>query len=250
MNKPLFAANWKMYRTHAQTVDYCTEHIEQYRELASNSIADVVIFPSFETVASLIQLLPKINIGAQDCSAHDLGAHTGQVSAQSLHELGCKYVIIGHSERRAAGDTDGIVAHRLAQAFKAGLIPILCIGEPADIYNERLISTQMFLTAQLTRAIPVLKSNRQLPFNIAYEPIWAIGSGKTPTVPEIEHTQAFIREFIQRETGATNFRVLYGGSVGSKNAAKLKTIKPFEGFLIGKASLDVGEFAQIINLIN
>ncbi len=250
MNKPLFAANWKMYRSYAQAVDYCAAHRDQYRALASISTADVAIFPSFESIAAIKQLLPEINIGAQDCSPHDPGAHTGQVSAESLHELGCTYVIIGHSERRAAGDTDEMVAQKLAQAFQAGLIPILCIGEPEAVYNEGRTSTQTFLTAQLAPAIPVLKSNSHIPFNIAYEPMWAIGSGKTPTIQEIEQTQAFIRESIQRETGATNFRLLYGGSVSNKNAAALKTIKPFEGFLIGKASLDVEEFAQIVNLIN
>ncbi len=237
-----------MYRSYLQEVEYCQQHLAQYQQLSSK--ADFALFPDFSALATLNQLFKdsEISLGAQDCSAHEQGAYTGQVSAQSLGELGCDYVIVGHSERRALGETNVIISQKTSQAFAAELTPIICIGEPEDVYHNK--QTQAYLTNQLTPLMPVLSPNYFKSFCIAYEPIWAIGTGQTPNIDEIEQIQAFIRQFVETETGANTFRVVYGGSVNAKNCAELKTMMPFEGFLIGKASLDIQEFAQIVNLID
>ncbi len=238
-----------MYRSYAQTIEQCKKDLDLLRRLGANATIDVALLPSTDALSAVGQIVAAtgIYLGAQDCSAHDLGAYTGQVAAQSLRELGCSFVIIGHSERRAASDTDEIIAQKVGQAFKAGLAPIICIGEPEAVYN--LGQTQQFLTKQLQALQSILSAHTTHHFNIAYEPVWAIGSGKTPTPPEISNTISCIRNFLETEIGSSQFRILYGGSVNQKNAGELKNIEPFEGFLVGKASLDIQEFAHIINMI-
>ncbi|MDR1697252.1 MAG: triose-phosphate isomerase [Rickettsiales bacterium] len=210
----MIIANWKMNGDKA----LCHKTAELVRDRD-----DLVICPP----ATLIDFARTqgLTVGAQDVSAFDNGAHTGEVSAIQMRDIGAAYAIIGHSEKRASGDTDEIVAQKLSRATAAGLIPILCISEISQIPD------------QLTKR-PIDQQTI-----IAYEPVWAIGTGKTPTVAEIESVAAQIR------ARAPNAKILYGGSVSDINAGEILRAKNIDGVLVGGASLDIEKFKTILNAL-
>lgn len=239
MRSKLFAANWKMAKDFSQSIEYCTKNKKQLDTLSHTSNAQLVICPSFPALFPIINLLQKtsIAIGAQTCSPYESGPFTGQVSAQSLKEVGCTFCIVGHSEQRAIGASDQIVAQQIKQLLSHQIEPIICIGEDHMVYEDG--NTIPFLEAQLKAIEPALKSN--IPLTIAYEPLWAIGTGNTPSVTALTTIFAWLSQ-------KTNHRLIYGGSVSPENAATLSAIVHLDGFLIGSASLDFQNFEKIVSL--
>jgi len=246
--RTIVAANWKMNGGKAlinSIVDGLTAV-----ELQSN--VDVVICPSFPFLSELVsqskvnKLDKAIQVGAQNVSAHESGAYTGEVSTQMLQELSVEFVIIGHSERRSYyKETSSQVAHKLSAVLKAGLTPILCIGESEA---ERLAEqTESVLASQLQPVIDEVGIEKFADIVIAYEPVWAIGTGKTASSEMAQETHQFIRNFLAQadESVATKVPLLYGGSVNAANCEELFAQTDIDGGLIGGASLQVEQFIKI-----
>jgi triosephosphate isomerase len=208
----------------------------------------VVVCPPYPYLPQVQQALSGTGIawGAQDMSQHDKGAYTGEVSGAMLVDFGCRYVIVGHSERRTLfGETNEIVAEKYSAALKAGLTPILCIGETLAQRDEG--TTEAVVASQLQAVLQRSGIQSFAHAVIAYEPVWAIGTGKTASPEQAQSVHAFIRSHLATKDGAVaeNVQVLYGGSVKGSNAAELFAMPDIDGGLIGGASLEVQEFATI-----
>ncbi len=232
----IVVANWKMNGTQDLVKDLST-----VLKLQSFGLdIDLIVCPPLVFLASLAMKIKHnrdIKLGAQDVSSHPNGAFTGEVSASMLKELGCQYVIIGHSERRAYHhETTALILEKMHQALKAGLTPIVCIGE--SLQDRQTHKTETVLAAQLE---PIL-GQYQAKFMLAYEPIWAIGTGLAATVKEIKETHAFLRKKLYNCPAVP---LLYGGSVNASNAKSILTIKEVDGVLVGGASLKVAEIKAI-----
>ena len=233
----LFVANWKMNGD--------LKALEKWADDFSHPANCVVVLcPPFPYISEARRILPEqISIGAQCVSYHMKdGAHTGEVSARMLREMGCDYVIVGHSERRVAGDTDEYCSAQLSAAVSYGLVPILCIGEDKKEYNEG--KANEVINRQL-KSLDAISSSSPTEYIVAYEPVWAIGTSKTPSADELSR----IREKIQIQISQTNgnmdkISILYGGSITMNNAC-LITDAGMDGGLVGAASLDGGKFARI-----
>ena len=192
----------------------------------------------------------SILLGAQDCHPSDSGAHTGDISAPMLSDSGVQFCLVGHSERRGDhGETDELVASKCEACWRAGLLPVVCIGESGDDYTTG--KTQDVLSDQLRHSLPCDTDNHIGDIIIAYEPVWAIGTGKTPTLDEITTTHSFIRSQLTDRFGESggDIPILYGGSVKPDNAASILSLASVDGALIGGASLDVSDFTSIIRSI-
>jgi triosephosphate isomerase len=180
-------------------------------------------------------------LGAQDCSCFEEGAYTGEVSAKMLNEVGVNFCIVGHSERRQYfNESNEIVKLKAVRLIENNIIPIICIGETLDEKNNN--KTQNVPAFQLEESVP--ESSNHFNTIIAYEPIWAIGTGKTPSLEEIENAHGYIKNLSEK---LFNFKIIYGGSVNSKNSKLISKIDIVNGALIGGASLQINEFKQIIN---
>jgi triosephosphate isomerase len=232
MRQPLVAGNWKMNGS----LDSITALVEGIKAgLDSVTTAEMVVCPPFvyiPTVASLIGDA-SISLGAQDVNDQEAGAHTGEIASGMLTDVGCKYAIVGHSERRSIyGESDAFTASKFAAARKAGLVPILCVGE---LLEER----EQGITEQVV--------SRQLDAVIAYEPVWAIGTGKTATPDQAQDVHAYIRGKLAALDSAVadKVRILYGGSMNAGNAAELLAMADIDGGLIGGASLKPADFLAI-----
>lgn len=237
MTTKLLVANWKMNGT-AEMVDQMIPALKN-KQAARVDKVEMVICPPFPFIPQTIALLKNTTIacGAQDCHHQPNGAHTGDVSADMLKQMGVKYVIIGHSERRAHHmETDQIVQKKAAMAIKFGLIPIICVGETADQRENQ--QTLTVLDRQLKNSLPPAANAKNTV--IAYEPVWAIGSGKTPSSDDI----AAVHQQIKAKTSG-DMRVLYGGSLKPDNAAVILKTPGVDGGLIGGASLKEQDFGQI-----
>lgn len=247
MRKKLMAANWKMYKTPRQTRDF----FQAFLPLVSEHTRDeIVVCPSFIDLPAALESTKGANvvIGAQNIHWKDEGPFTGETSAAQLLALGITHVIIGHSERRQYfGETDDTVNLRLKMALENGFTPICCMGE---VLEEREAGmTDDVLRRQCTRAFHAISNKKAAKLVIAYEPVWAIGTGKTAT-PELA---AEAHAVIRREAGeifgqefAGNLRILYGGSVKPENVSALMAQGEIDGALVGGASLDPKSFAAII----
>ena len=242
------AGNWKMYKTPAETQVF----FEKFRPLAANAEhCEVVICPPFTNLAAAVKAVEgtRIQIGAQNMHWAKDGAYTGEISAGMLKAAGCSHVIIGHSERRQYfGETDETVLKRTQAALEAGLIPIVCVGERLE--EREGGKTNDVLTSQFRKGIAGLSEQQFAKIAIAYEPVWAIGTGKTAT-PEIaadahRTIRAQVREKFGKEAGDA-VRILYGGSVKPDNARILMAQPEIDGVLVGGASLDPVGFASIVN---
>lgn len=243
--RPLVAANWKMYKTRAQARAF----VEGFLPRLTARDVDVVICPPFlaiETVVGLVGGHP-VAVGAQDVYWEEEGAFTGEVSPVMLVEAGCHYVIVGHSERRHLfGETDGQVARKLRAALGHGLVPILCVGETLeereggrteDVVGHQLESALADLPAPAGEVV------------VAYEPVWAIGTGRNAEPADAAAVAAFIRGSLARYLGgerASRIRVLYGGSVKPANIGGFAARPEIDGALVGGASLDAASFAAIV----
>jgi triosephosphate isomerase len=243
--KPLVAGNWKMHGSRAEA-QRLVEGI--LASGAGSGSSEAVVCPPFVYLADVARLLSgsPVGLGGQDVCAEEPGAHTGEVAASMLADVGCRYVIVGHSERRATyGEDDALVARKFAAAVRHGLFPVLCVGETLD--EREMDATRVVILRQLDA---VLASSGSAPFAravVAYEPVWAIGTGRTASPDQAQAVHALIRGRIAEKdaTIAASLRVLYGGSVKAANAAELFAMPDVDGGLIGGASLKADEFASI-----
>lgn len=230
--RTLIAANWKMHGDMSwvfKPADFAAIYMAEDR-----AHLDVLICPPATLLGSMLD--PKqtgVLLGGQDCHAEASGAHTGQLSAEMLKDAGASYVIVGHSECRAAGDTDVDVNAKAKAAARAGLVPIICVGETESERDAG--KAQKVVAAQIKASVPKLKD-----YVIAYEPVWAIGTGKTATPDDVDEMHNAIREQVGAKT-----RLLYGGSVKPANAEALLALKNVNGALIGGAGLEMESLAEI-----
>ena len=244
--RPLAAANWKMHLLRGEARAFC----EQLRAAPPTVGADAVIFPSHPLLGTVAEALAgsEIEVGGQDLHPEDTGAHTGDVSGAQLVDAGCRWAIIGHSERRRDhGEDDALVSRKLAAAVRHGLRPILCLGETRD--ERRAGETFAVLERQLSAALTTAPVDGAS-WVIAYEPVWAIGTGDVATPEQAQEAHAFLRERLAALASpalAASLRLLYGGSVKPDNAAELIAQPDVDGFLVGGASLDAGKFLAIIH---
>ena len=241
--KPLVAGNWKMNGTKK----YLTEVKKLVTALGKNKAkCDVMICPPATLLSRMADLKPKgVALGGQDCHANVNGAHTGDVSAEMLKDAGAKAVIVGHSERRADhAETDKQVRAKVETAQRAGLTAIMCIGESLKQRNAG--ETLKVVQAQLRGSLPSGCTAKNT--IIAYEPVWAIGSGLTPTVEQVEEVHTALRKALVRRFGdeGAKMRILYGGSVKPANAEELMAVANVDGALVGGASLTAKDFGGII----
>ena len=248
--KVIIAGNWKMNKTGAEGRALVGELLKEVAPFDPAEV-DIVVCPPFTTLAAVRPVLAgtKVKLGAQNVHWADNGAFTGEVSAAMLKEAGVEYVIIGHSERRQYfGETDETVNKRLQAALKAGLKPIVCIGE---LLEEREGGrTNEVLRKQIRGGFAGLDAATMAGVVIAYEPIWAIGTGRTATPEIAEETQAFIRAEVAAIFGADcaeKVRIQYGGSMKAANARELVAQKDIDGGLIGGAALEASGFAKLIS---
>ena len=209
---------------------------------------EIVIAPDFTALSALKEILKKspLKLGAQDCAFGLKGAYTGEVSAKSLKQLGVKYVLIGHSERRGYFKEDsGLLKFKIAAALENGLVPVLCIGENLTAHKTK--KAHAVLRRQLEEVLFGMDISNDNSLVIAYEPIWAIGSGKAMASAEVEASHVFIKGVLAELIGQIP-RVLYGGSVSAQNALDLLEWPNIDGLLVGGASLKVDEFSKIVNV--
>jgi triosephosphate isomerase (TIM) len=247
---PLIAGNWKMHKNHLEAL-VLVQKVAFALRPRDYEAAEVVVLPPFTDLRSVQTLVAgdklRIRYGAQDISPHDQGAYTGDVSGPMLAKLGCSYVLAGHSERRQHhGEDDALVHDKVRAALRAGLVPILCVGEDLAVRHagEHVAHT----LAQLDAALSGLAEPQVAGLVIAYEPVWAIGTGEVAKPEDAQEMAAAIRDrvsAIHGGTAATNVRILYGGSVKADNIAVMMSQPAVDGALVGGASLDAGEFATI-----
>jgi len=246
MRQPMVAGNWKMHGSRAEN----EQRVARFAERFATTPVACLVCPPFVYLSQVERLLRAaelpVALGAQDVSAHPQGAFTGEVSASMLRDVGCRYVIVGHSERRAAeGENDELVARKF-EAARTCLVPILCVGE---LLPERQDGRAFSVVARQLDA--VLERCGVAAFAdavIAYEPRWAIGTGLTATPEQAQEVHAFIRGHLARRDAkiADEVRILYGGSVNAGNAAQLFAMPDVDGGLIGGASLKADEFLAIL----
>jgi triosephosphate isomerase len=245
---PLIAGNWKMYKTVPEAVQTAT----QLKKLVSDiDDVEVMIAPPFTALYPVSEALndSSIAIGAQNMFWENEGAYTGEISSGMLLSAGCRYLIIGHSERREYfRESNDDVNKKVAAAFAAGLNPVMCIGESEK--QREAAETFSVLDKQLKMGLKSQFADALESLVIAYEPIWAIGTGKTATSEQAQEVHHFLRNQVARMFGeslAGNLRILYGGSVKPQNAAELMEMPDIDGALVGGASLDADTFSRIIH---
>lgn len=240
----LIAGNWKMHGTPTLAAALAGELANAFTDPDAHDL-ELLVCPPAPLLAVVRAAIGsgKLLLGAQDCHPREEGAHTGDVSAQMLFEAGCSHVIVGHSERRADhGEDDALVRAKAVAAQAAGLVPIICIGETlAEREDGRAVEVVL---GQLSASLPPACSAYNAV--IAYEPVWAIGTGRTPTGRDIADMHSAIRGALPGlATGAEGMRILYGGSVKPDNAGEILAIANVDGALVGGASLDAGSFLKI-----
>jgi triosephosphate isomerase len=247
MRTPIMAGNWKMHKTAREAVDFVT-HLQ--KELGDWKETETVVAPPFVALAPVADCLRKrtIAVAAQNCFWGEQGAYTGEVSAPMLRDVGCRYVIIGHSERRAYfGETDETVNKKVKAALSSGLQPIICVGE--SLQERERGDTVQIVERQVKEGLKELDAAAIPAIVIAYEPLWAIGTGKTATPEQAQEVHASIRGLLAsifNPEGAQEIRIQYGGSVKPDNVDELMAQPDIDGALVGGASLDVESFVRIV----
>lgn len=245
--KPLAAANWKMYKTVREAVSFI-ENLQ--KEVGLPEDREVMIAPPFTSLFAVREVIQKagFSLGAQNCYWEEKGSFTGEISVPMLRDVGCSYVIVGHSERRHIfGETDEMIQKKVAAVFRHGLIPVLCLGEVLEEREKG--KTFDVVTRQLESAVQGLNTEQAEKLVIAYEPVWAIGTGKTATPDQAQEVHAFLREryaSLYDKTLAKSIRILYGGSVKPDNVDSLMSQPDIDGTLVGGASLEVASFKRIV----
>ncbi len=247
---PLIAGNWKMNLDHLQSIAFVQKLAWSLRDAKHDYAAvEVAVFPPFTDLRSVQTLVSadklELRYGGQDLSVHDNGAYTGEISGAFLAALNCRFVIVGHSERRQYHvETDQLIADKSAAALRHGLVPVICVGETADDLEQH--GPSAVPVAQLRVVLGALATDAD--FVVAYEPVWAIGSGQAATPEQAQQVCAALRATIAELLGdqaADRTRILYGGSVKAANIAGFMKHQDVDGALVGGASLDVDEFSSI-----
>lgn len=250
MNKlkiPLIVANWKMHKNFQEATNFINFIKQNTKNLKDREIA---ICPAYVYLKPLSQITEHIKLGAQNLHWEQKGAFTGEVSADMLKDVGCHYVIIGHSERRQYFfETDDLINKKIKIALKFELFPIFCIGETLNQRQNN--ETFNVIENQLTEGLKNLTSNDVLKITIAYEPVWAIGTGQTATPQQAQEVHSFIRQILKKlyfdETVSQKIRILYGGSIKPDNIDSLMNMEDIDGGLVGGASIEENSFLRIIN---
>jgi triosephosphate isomerase (TIM) len=248
MRKPILAGNWKMYKTVADAVKYTKEFRSLVKDIAD---VEIVVAPTFTALHAVAEAARNTNVivAGQDLHWEREGAFTGEVSAPMLREAGAEYVIIGHSERRTLfGETDAAVNRKTHAAFAADLTPIVCIGETLDQRDQN--QTFDVLDRQLNQGLDGLTADQLALLVIAYEPVWAIGTGRTASPEQAAEAHGHIRQRLHNWFGAEPAEachIIYGGSVKPENTQDLIRQANVDGALVGGASLDVASFFQIVS---
>ncbi|MFM8828294.1 MAG: triose-phosphate isomerase [Actinomycetota bacterium] len=241
--RPLVAGNWKLHKTAAEARDFCAALVGMVDAAAPVDVAVCPPFTALQASADALAGTP-IAVYAQNVHEAEAGAHTGEISAGMLIDAGADGALVGHSERRAAGDTDAQVAARVRVGIDAGLLVVMCCGESIDI--RRAGETEAWVTRQVREGLAQATATDVDRLVIAYEPIWAIGTGETATPEQAQEACAIVRAVAAEVVDGDRLRVLYGGSVNPGNAAELMACPDVDGALVGGASLDPDSFAAIV----
>jgi triosephosphate isomerase (TIM) len=253
MRSKIVAGNWKMNKTLEEAHALTTEIVSLVTDEVKDTVKIILCtpFPFLFPVKQLLGSLVQISMGAQNCSEHEAGAYTGEVSAPMLASVGVPYVILGHSERRQYFGEDGkLLAKKIDVALKHNLIPIFCCGEPLDVRERN--EHENLVKQQIQEALFHLGTEAIKKIVIAYEPVWAIGTGKTASAQQAQDMHAIIRNHIAEKYSqaiADEISILYGGSVNAGNAKELFACADVDGGLVGGASLKAREFVEIIKSI-
>ena len=246
MLKPIVAGNWKMNKTPQEGKSFIDD-VANRLPLINN--VNIIFCPPF-TGLNNIDISPPYHLGAQNCFYKDEGAYTGEISIEMLLECNVEYVIIGHSERRHIfHENNELIGKKMSRVNNSGIRPILCIGETIDEMNNG--KTYDIVEEQIIKGLTNVKSIDNI--IIAYEPVWAIGTGLTATAEKIDEMHSFIRKMLSSlytNNNSDKIPILYGGSVNSDNANELISIDGVNGFLIGGASLDVIKFTDVVKIVN
>ncbi|MCH7972389.1 MAG: triose-phosphate isomerase [Bacteroidetes bacterium] len=248
MRRRIIAGNWKMHNNLSESQNLVTKLVNELNN--QNINREVIICPPFTSLTEVSNLLDgtKIELGAQNMHFEDKGAFTGEISADMLKSVGCKYVILGHSERRTIfGESDEIINKKIKQVLNAGLIPIFCMGETLEQREDGI--TNDVIKNQVSEGIKELSEEDVNKIIIAYEPIWAIGTGKTATPEQAQEVHKYIRSLLREnfsENTSQNIPILYGGSVKPNNAEDILAKEDIDGALVGGACLDTDSFVSII----
>lgn len=247
MRLPVIAGNWKMNKTISEAVSL----VKALEPLTADAKAEIVVCPTAVCLSDVIKITKggKIGVGAQNMHHKESGAYTGEISPTMLTDLGIQYVILGHSERRQYfKETDAEINEKVVSALNHGLKPILCVGETLEEREQGI--TFKVITTQIEGCLKDMESMNLDNLIIAYEPIWAIGTGKTATKEDANEVIGFIRSLLKEKLGsmvADKTRILYGGSVKASNIKELMDMPEIDGALVGGASLDADEFSKIVN---
>jgi len=250
VRRPIVAGNWKMHGSGNEARELACGVTDK---LLGFDAAEIVLCPPFTALSTVAEVITKtpLGLGAQDHHWEPKGAFTGEISAGMLRDLGCSHVIVGHSERRTYfGENDESVQRKTGAALEAGLCPIVCIGETLEARESE--RTEQVLRVQVERGLAGL-GERLAEVVVAYEPVWAIGTGKTASAEQVQSAHAFIRGLLASMAGAevaASVRIQYGGSVKPANAAELFALEDVDGGLIGGAALDAGSFAEIVRSVS
>ena len=246
IRRPFIAGNWKMFKTVSQAVETAAQLVK----LVQDAKAEVMIAPPFTAISAVRDELKDspVSLGAQNLFWESEGAYTGEISPEMLYSAGCRYVITGHSERRQYFcETDESVNKKIRAANQAGLIPILCIGETESEKESK--KTFSVLDKQIKKGLESFFADELKDLILAYEPVWAIGTGKTATKVQAQEVHTFLRSLIEKNFGnvlAKSIRILYGGSVKPNNISELMHMPDIDGVLVGGASLDAETFSKIV----
>ncbi len=247
MRKPMAAGNWKMFKTAKEAAQMLLDLKDKVKDVEDR---EIVLCPTFTALESAVNAVKgsNIKIGAQNLFWEEKGAFTGEIAPGMIKDLGCEYVIIGHSERRQYfGETDATVNKRIFAALKAGLKPIICVGE--TLQERESEKTFSVIETQIKGGLKDLTKEQMATAVIAYEPVWAIGTGKTASKEQAQEVHAFIRKLLSDMFGkdtASATRILYGGSVKPDNMKDLMSQPDIDGGLVGGASLEADSFSKII----
>ena len=247
MRRRLIAGNWKMYMTPQETEAFIASFLDR---ISGSEKVEILLIPPYTSLERAARLLERttVELGGQDLHFEERGAFTGAVSGGMIRASGCSHVLVGHSERRHIfGDNKDAVYRKLRAALSAGLLPILCVGELLE--ERRSERTRAVITSQLETALREVDADEITRITIAYEPVWAIGTGETATPDQAQGAASVIRAWVASSFGvetADAMRILYGGSVKPENTASLVSLADIDGALVGGASLDPDAFAQIV----
>ena len=248
--KTVIAGNWKMNKTPSETKEFMTQ---LKAIMPKGRWCDVALCVPAVCIPAAVRAMreTRVGIGAENCNPNPSGAYTGEIAPNMLTDAGCKYVILGHSERRAMGETDAFINAKVKAALDAGLIPIVCCGETLEQRQSGI--TAEWITMQVKLALAGVPEDKTRKVIIAYEPIWAIGTGLTATPEQAEEVCELIRSVVRKLYSSKNARaisILYGGSMNEKNAYELLAQPDIDGGLIGGASLVPEKFVKIIEAAN